>query len=71
MKCEHCGTDLNIAEVEDNARTAQVYGIKFRYCALCWEAWGTMQFGWQPGVPASRRVRYVDRTKAWDARKRP
>jgi hypothetical protein len=68
MKCTHCGAELTGDEIATNAQTARVHGINFGYCRLCWDAWGTMTYGWQVGVPADRRVSFTDRAKVWEAR---
>lgn len=70
MKCKHCGIALTREEVASNAHVHQVHGIDFDLCALCWDAWGEMMYGWQAGVPAHKRVLYADRAKKWEARQK-
>lgn len=70
MNCKHCGNPLTEEERAANTQTARIHGMDFGWCKLCWDAWGTMIFGWQAGVPEEKRVRFSDRTKAWDARQR-
>lgn len=68
MNCKHCGNPLTGEEQATNAQTARIHGIDFGWCGLCWDAWGTMNFGWQAGVPKEKRVSFTERTAAWDAR---
>ena len=70
MNCKHCGNALTREEIAANAHTEQVHGIDFGWCGPCWDAWGQMMYGWQAGVPADRRVPYVQRAKAWEARQK-
>ena len=70
MNCEHCGNELTEAERASNEQTKRVHGVAFDRCQLCWDAWGKMTFGWQAGVPESKRVRYADRANDWKARRK-
>ena len=69
MNCTHCGDELTVNEIAAIVQTMRVHGIDFGWCRLCWDAWGTMTYGWQAGVPADRRVSFTDRARAWEARR--
>ncbi len=65
MKCRHCKAELTEEEIKSDRATAQIHGIEFGLCNLCWKAWGTSTFGWQAGTS---EVSFSDRLREWNDR---